>query len=352
MTYGRGTFVSRREIVVDMTRPLARLAAPLIAVALLASACSSDGSSAGDGSSTGSTGSATPASNLAGQVASADLYAGAPQDFQVGIFASDDQGVKLVSFGSVDLTFSYLGADGSGAPQAGVPGGTFPAAFLPAPGTGVGMDTGAPTLTTPAEARGVYVNQDVAFEEPGVYETQISADIEGIGSQTLTASFQVLADPALPAPGDRALKTENHVIGDTGVKPVSIDSQAQDGSPIPDPELHRETIAGAIAAARPALVLFATPVYCQSLQCGPSLDAMQAIAADHPGQAEFIHIEIWKDHQNSVINQAAADWLLRNDDLTEPWLYLIGADGTIVDRWGPLFDPEEVGAALDDLPQS
>ncbi len=334
-----------------MTRPSVRRAAPLLAVALLAAACSSDGSSASDGSVSGPTGSASPAANLAGQVASADLYVGAPQDLQVGIFASDDQGVKLVSFGSVDLTFSYLGVDGSGTAQAGMPEGTFPATYVPAPGTGVGQDTGVPTLTAPAEARGVYVNQDVKFDQAGVYETQIAADIEGVGAQTLTATFQVLAEPALPAPGDPALKTKNHVIGDKGVKPVSIDSQAQDGAPIPDPELHRETIAGAIAAGRPALVLFATPVYCQSLFCGPTLDAVQTIAADHAGQAEFIHVEIWKDYENSVVNQAAADWLLRNGDLTEPWLYLIGSDGSILERWGPLFDPEQVGAALDALPK-
>ena len=29
----------------------------------------------------------------------------------------------------------------------------------------------------------------------------------------------------------------------------------------------------------------------------------------------------------------------RNGDLTEPWLFLIGSDGTILDRWCPLFDP-------------
>jgi len=334
-----------------MTRPLARLAAPLLVLTLLGAACSGDGSSSGDGSPAAATGTATPASDLAAQVASSDLYVGAPQDFEVGIFASDGQGVKLVSFGSVDLTFSYLGADGSASAQAGTPAGTFPATYVPAPGTGVGQDTGVPSLTAPAEARGVYVNQDVTFAEPGVYETQVAADIDGLGAQSLTATFQVLAEPALPAPGGQALKTKNHVIGDKGIKPVSIDSQAQDGAPIPDPELHRTTIAQAIAQGRPALVLFATPVYCQSLFCGPTLDAVQTLAADHAGQAEFIHVEIWKDYPKSVVNEAAADWLLRNGDLTEPWLYLIGGDGTILDRWGPLFDPDEVAAALDALPQ-
>lgn len=333
-----------------MMRPFVRLAAPLLALAVLGTACG--GGSSPAGGSTTATGGASTSSNLAAQVASADLYVGAPQDFQLGIFASDDDGVKLVSFGTVDLTFSYLGTDGSATAQAGVPDGTFTATYVPAPGTGVGQDTGTPSLTTPTDARGVYVNQDVAFDRPGVYETRVAADIEGLGAQSLTATFQVLDEPALPAPGDQALKTKNHVMGEKGVKPASIDSQAQDGAPIPDPELHRTTIAAAIAAGRPALVLLATPVYCQSLFCGPTLDAVQALAADHPGQAEFIHIEIWKDYDKSIVNEAAADWLLRDGDLTEPWLYLIGPDGTILDRWGPLFDPDEVAAALDALPQS
>ena len=39
--------------------------------------------------------------------------------------------------------------------------------------------------------------------------------------------------------------------------------------------------------------------------------------------------------------------LYRNGDLTEPWLFLIGADGTIIDRWTPLFDEAEVRAELE-----
>src|SRR3712207_7436600 len=37
----------------------------------------------------------------------------------------------------------------------------------------------------------------------------------------------------------------------------------------------------------------------------------------------FRSVEIWRDHEQRVINQAAADWLLRDDNLTEPWLYLV-----------------------------
>src|SRR5215211_6982011 len=313
-----------------MTRPIPRVAAPIAALALIAAACSSDGSSTEVGGGTGASGSSA-GSNLAAQVASSDLYVGAPQDFQVGVFASDDEGAKLLSYGAVDLTFSFLGAAGSATAEPGVPAGTFAAGFVAAPGTG-GAGAETPTLTAPSDARGVYVNEEVAFDDPGLYEATVAADIDGLGQRSLTATFQVFASPRLPALGQRAPKTTNHVLGEPRVTPVSLDSRAQDGEPIPDPELHRTTIAEAIAAGRPALVLFATPVYCISQFCGPTTDALQAIAADHPGPTAFIHVEIWKDYDESVVNEAAADWLLRDGDITEPWLFLIGADGRIAQR--------------------
>jgi hypothetical protein len=126
---------------------------------------------------------------------------------------------------------------------------------------------------------------------------------------------------------------------------------------VPDPELHEVTIADAIAQGRPALVLFGTPAYCESRFCGPEVTVLQELAADHSDRAVYIHVEIWKEYRPpevQVINRGAADWLLRgtqdSPQMTEPWLYLIAADGTIADRWGPLFDVDEVSAALEALP--
>ena len=183
-----------------------------------------------------------------------------------------------------------------------------------------------------------------------VWTATIEADIDTVGPVTLESNFAVQEQPALPAPGQKALKTENLTVDSKGVKPVSIDSRAQGGEPIPDPELHEWTIADAIAQGRPVLVLFATPVYCMSQFCGPTVEALEQLAADYPEKAVFIHVEIWRDYDKSVINQGAADWLYRNDNLTEPWLYLIDDKGVIADRWGPLFDTDEVGQVLSQLP--
>jgi len=268
------------------------------------------------------------------EVASSDLYAGTPQRVQVGIFNQTANGVELLTGGSIPL--SLTPADG-GQPIQGT------ATYVPAPGTAVAS---SPTLTSPSKARGVYQLERVNFPSTGVWTASMSFTADG-QPQTLTTQFGVSNQPALPAPGQKALDTTNLTMADTNVNPEAIDSRAQDGAKVPDPELHQDTISAALAAHRPILALFSTPVYCMSQFCGPSTDALEQIAKTGPKNAAYIHVEIYKDYAKHEINTAASTWLLRNGNLTEPWLFLIGPDGKIVDRWSPLFDVHEVQAELD-----
>jgi hypothetical protein len=278
------------------------------------------------------------------QMASTWHYVGAPQRVQIGIFANDSEGLRPVTEGTVDLAFSFLG---EGEP---VPGPTATATFVPVPGSDASGDT--PTVSS--GAGGVYEAEDVSFDRPGLWRATVTVEIDGVARE-LTSDFSVDAESQIPAPGMPALATET-LTNDSNVRPGAIDSMADAGGEVPDPELHEITIADAIAQGRPALVLFGTPAYCESRFCGPEVAELQRLAADHPDRAVYIHVEIWKDFNASpqVINEGAAAWLLRgtpeSPEMTEPWLYLIGADGTIADRWGPLFDAGEVAAALEALP--
>ena len=312
-----------------------------LALALSATACTGSGSDT-DPTSTPS----GPSFNA--EVASADLFVDEPQRFLIGILAGDADGIRFLAYGDVDLRFAYLG-DGTAPPEAGP---TATAGYVGAPGTGPATGGSRPTLSAPSQARGVYQAEDVVFDRPGTWQVTASADVTDEGPTELTAAFPVATEPALPAPGQRALRTRNLTMDSRDEPPGAIDSRAADGGPVPDPELHRWTIADAIEQGRPALVSFATPVYCESLLCGPVVDEVERLAQRYADRAVFIHVEIFYDNPAGEINEAAADWLLRNNDLREPWLYLIGADGTIVDRWGVLWDPEEVGAALRALPET
>ncbi len=326
------------EMMVAMS--VRRTLAALLGFVLLASACSGS-----DDPTT--TPSGTTGTSLSLEVASSDLAVGAPQHFELGIFSSDGQGVKLLAFGRMSFAFSFLG-DGSGSP---VPGPTATGTYVAAYGTP--QDGPAPAFTDPNDARGIY-QADVEFDQAGTWQVDATIDLPGIGTRTLSTPFVVSEKHSLPAPGDRAQRTENLTIDSKGVPLAAIDSRALDGAPVPDPDLHRTTIAAALAQHRPILAIFSTPTFCVSLMCGPETDGLEALAKQYQDRAVFIHVEIWRNYQKSVVNKAAADWVCCNEtgDLTEPWLFLIGPDGVIKDRWGPLFDAAEVGKELAQLPRS
>ena len=320
--------------------PFRRSLVAVLGAALLASACT------GSDDPPTPAPSATGASSLSMEVASSDLAVGASQHFELGIFSSDGQGVKLLSFGQMPLAFSFMG-DGSEAPAPGPKAtGTYVGAF------GTPQSGPAPAFTDPNDARGVY-QADVAFDQAGTWQVDATVELPGEGSQTLSANFVVSERHSLPAPGDRAQETENLTIDSKGIPPAAIDSRALDGAPVPDPDLHRTTIADALGLQRPILVIFSTPTFCVSIMCGPETDGLEDLAHRYADRAVFIHVEIWRNYNKSVVNKAAADWVCCNEtgDLTEPWLFLIGPDGVIKDRWGPLFDPDEVAKELAQLPR-
>jgi hypothetical protein len=314
-----------------------RSVAPL-ALAALAAACTGDPASTGN---TEPSEAAVEATTFVVEVASSDLFAGEPQRVNVGVLTSTPEGgVRLVTGGEIDVTFAPF-EGGRGTPVDGA------GRFLPAPGADLASER--PTLSAPADARGVYEVTDVSFDEPGVWEATATFEVDGAGPfEVASTPFNVLEEPAYPAPGERALKTENLTI-DSKAPPAAIDSGAATTGEIPDPELHRWTIADALEQGRPIVALFATPAYCESILCGPVTSAVQDLAAEYDDEAVFVHVEIWRKNP-TVLNEAAADWLYRNENLTEPWLYVIDDEGIIVDRWSPLFDPEEVGDLLARMP--
>lgn len=319
----------------------ARLAAALLALGLLAAAC---------GSGTGTTGPTAPTSpdrsRIVAIVASVDLYTGAPQRLTVGLVTNDE---RFVSYGTARFAFSYLGT--AEQPQQPAPGPSARATFVPTYGSeGPGGDV--PRVTLPSEARGVYQASGVTFDRAGFWRVDVEVDVEELGAQSATATFAVAEEPALPAPGDPAPATENLTLASKGVPEAAICSRVVTEGKVPDPELHRWTIARAIAEGRPALVVFSTPVYCLSRFCGPVTDMVQDLAHRYRDRAVFIHVEVWKDYEAQQLNDAAAQWLrMPNGDLTEPWLFLIGPDGRIVDRWSSLWSEREVAAALEALPR-
>jgi hypothetical protein len=274
------------------------------------------------------------------QAASYDIAAGEESRFIAGVLTQDQ---LFVSYGEVEMEFSYLGTEQNETDPR--PGPTATGEFLAIDG-----DPGraGPIAAPASEGRGVY-GADVTFDDPGFWAVDLTAEIDGERLRG-RAVFQVNDEHRFPAVGDEAPETKNRTL-DSDVPPAAIDSRAGDSEKIPDPGLHDMTIAESIQRGEPTVVVFATPVYCVSRFCGPITDMIEDLSKEYSDRANFIHVEIWFDFQDQAVNKAAAEWLLVDQDLLEPWVYLIDADGTIAERWDNVATRPEVEAALKELPK-
>lgn len=303
----------------------------MLALALLAAACSPGEEPDGPGAPT------PDASALVAQVASYDLAVGTNR-LIVGMLTQDNE---FISGGDATMRLSYLGGD---AADAGV---EVPATFLAIPGEEPGHEH--PEAGSVEEGRGVYA-AEVELDRPGTWQVDVIVELDG-ETRAGTAAFQVADEHAVPAVGDMAIPVDNLTIDDHGDAALeAVDSRAQGGGEIPDPELHDATIAGALEAGRPFVAVFSTPVFCVSQFCGPITDMIADLQREYGDRAEFIHVEVWRDFQGQVINRSAADWLLRNDDLQEPWVFFVDGDGVIRARWDNVATPGEIEPFLEELP--
>lgn len=313
-----------------------------IAIALVVAGAMLAGCAAGDTGPSGAGPSPTPAEELIVQAANYEVLEGETSRFIAGVLTPEQ---LFVSFGSVEIEFFYLGTrEGAGTAEQGP---SVTATFLPIDGEGSTSDT--PKAVPASEGRGVYA-AEVTLDRAGFWAAQLSAELDG-ERKTGQAVFEVYEEPRYPAVGEAAPKTENLTIDTADAPTEAIDSRARDGVKLPDPELHQMTIAESIRRKEPALVVISTPVYCVSQFCGPITDMVGELQRDYADRANFIHIEVWRNFQDTVVNKGAAEWIYRQDDLTEPWVFLIGADGVIQARWDNVATRAEIEPFLEELPK-
>lgn len=301
--------------------PLALLAV----LALLLAAC-------GGGNDDGDDAAADEEPTYVAQVASYELVAGPEQRFLTGLVV---QGTgTVVSFGSVDLEFFYLGTRDQPVdpPEAR---GSATASFLPIAGREAPPESETePREVRPSEALGVYEATGVTFDAAGTWGVRVSATIDGEDVVANTA-FPVRAQPRVPAPGMEAPRTQNPTLGSVGPNAPVLDSRASEEEEAPDPELHGISVADALAQRKPVVLVISTPVYCVSQFCGPITDSVSALAKRYGDRAAFVHIEVWEDFEDKKLNPSAREWLQPGGvgDLQEPWVFFVGGDGIVKERY-------------------
>jgi len=197
--------------------------------------------------------------------------------------------------------------------------------------------------------RGFYV-ANVAFPEAGRWGAEFTTAAGGGSPEKIRMTFDVATSSPVVRVGDRApasdTPTAASVAGD--LARLSTDRS-------PDPALYQTSVKAALAAHEPFVLIFATPKFCASAQCGPTLDRIKPLAADYPGVA-FIHVEPYElafrdgglqpvlDAQGGLQPvPAVLEWGL----LTEPWVFVVDRDGIVRASFEGVVSVDEIRAAAD-----
>jgi len=175
-----------------------------------------------------------------------------------------------------------------------------------------------------ADATHIYV-ANLQLPRAGKY--WLLAEPEG-GAEKVQAlgNVVVVKEDAPPDVGDPAVASETPTLSSTGGDMSALTTRTP-----PDETLLGYSVAGALAAKVPFVGTFATPKFCSSRTCGPVVDVVEEVSRRLEGEPiRFIHVEVFEDNDPAKgYNRWMQEWKLP----TEPWTFLVGADGKIVARF-------------------
>jgi len=184
-------------------------------------------------------------------------------------------------------------------------------------------ETDAPFYGDNLGEAGVYVAR-TTFSEAGHWGVEALINQPGYASETKRVAFEVALQDPVPKVGDPAPPSKNLTLKDVNGDRSKISSSDED-----DSILHTISIADALKNGKPTVILFATPKFCTSRTCGPSHQVILALARNYADRVNFIHVEVYKDFKTFEPADAMLEWHLD----TEPWLFFVGTDGKIVERY-------------------
>ncbi|MDQ3981966.1 MAG: thioredoxin family protein [Actinomycetota bacterium] len=294
-----------------------RSGALLVAVALVAAACSDDGGSATSDDTSAPTGAASfeqPFTDAEAYpvFASSEIVKG-DNRLLIGLLSDEDAPIASPDI-SMHVAFYDL-AESAERPE---------------------FETDAEFVDT--GPRGLYVTYPT-FDSTGKWGAEVSVSGDGL-DETVRASFDVASKPKTPAIGERVPPSRTPTIDDHKLAAITTDEN-------PDPRFYESSIHEAIAAGKPFVVTFATPKFCSSAVCAPTLDIVKKESKDWP-RVEFIHVEVYEnidDPDDLEPAPAVLEWELPS----EPWVFVVDGAGKVAAKFEGTVTAAELDDVLSDL---
>jgi hypothetical protein len=122
--------------------------------------------------------------------------------------------------------------------------------------------------------------------------------------------------------------------------------------PMPEPSFYETSLDDALAAKDPFLLAFITPAFCKSAQCGPTIDVVKQAVKVAP--IRVVAVEpyqlVYQDGRLQLVlrdgNFVPVEAAIVYGIPTEPWLFVVGADGTIAGSFEAVVGDQELVDAI------
>jgi hypothetical protein len=196
--------------------------------------------------------------------------------------------------------------------------------------------------------RGVYV-ANVTLPEAGTYGAEFTTSVGGAAPEVIRTTLTVDATTTLIRVGQKAPSTKTPTATDAGGNLSHISSDTT-----PDPAFYKTSEDQALGSHQAFVLIFATPKFCQTAQCGPTLDRIKPFVSKYP-TVDFIHVEPYV----LQVQNGALQPVLTNNNLTptavtnawglssEPWVFVVDRQGIVRGSFGLIFSDAELSSALD-----
>ncbi|MEO8207747.1 MAG: hypothetical protein ABI598_01835 [Chloroflexota bacterium] len=197
--------------------------------------------------------------------------------------------------------------------------------------------------------RGFYF-ANVQFPEAGTWGVEFTTAVGAEEPEKIRMTFDVATSSPVKRIGDKAPASNTLAASavDGDLARISTDTD-------PDPAFYKTSVKDAVAAHQPFVLIFATPKFCQSAQCGPTLNRIKPLAADYP-TVTFIAVEPYElTFQDGSLTPvldangdlqavpAVSEWGL----LTEPWVFVVNREGIVTASFEGILSVDEIRAAAD-----
>lgn len=188
-------------------------------------------------------------------------------------------------------------------------------------------------------AKSLYV-ADLRLPKPGRYELIGLTRLDGrlVAATPAGGPLVVSADGQVPEVGERAPVVDTDTRESVAGNIELLDTRQ------PPSSMHDVNFAD-VVGSQPTVILFATDALCQSRVCGPVIDVTEQVKSEREDDGvAFVHQEIYVDNEiGKGLRPSVAAWSLP----TEPWLFVVGTDGRVVERFEGAFSGDELNAAID-----